>query len=196
MNYYNKIPIWENRRRVKLLNEFRNLVVTYFNNTTPIGFGGFELRENEQAVNARQVINHNLQQLYTIVIAAGVNPLIEYTPPPAVGGYIRSINVILNIFNLSRFEIRPPVLLDYIDRSIGIYKNDKTNALLRTLNPLFWLGLVFEYIARLPFKIIGKMGFDQEKAESSFIGKIVKGIFYVITVLAALLTILNLLGYL
>jgi len=39
------------------------------------------------------------------------------------------------------------------------------------------------------------MGFNRTKAESSTIGRIIKGVFYLITVLAAAFTILYYLGY-
>ena len=52
---------------------------------------------------------------------------------------------------------------------------------------------MFEAISELPFIAIGKLGFNKQKAESSVIGRLVKGILYLIIVIAALLTILQLL---
>ncbi len=192
MSYYKKITIWENYRRTKLLLEFRNLVVTYFANLLVSG----RRVENKKAQQARIEINMILDKTYFVVISAGVKPTIYYSPPPSIGGLEGDIDLIHNIFNLYRYQIEPRKILDFIERAIGIYENDRHNALLRTLNPLFWLGLILDYIVSLPFKVIGKIGFNQEKIESSITGKIIKGILYFITVLASFLTVLEKIGYL
>lgn len=151
--------------------------------------------ENQQAIETRRQINLLIDKVHFIVMSAGILPVMHYTPPPAVGDLARNIDLIYNIFNLHRFQIEPQYLLDFIDRAIGIYEDDKFNALLRTLNPLFWISLILDYIASLPFKFIGKIGFNQSKVESSVVGRLVKGVFYLITVLASFLTALDLLGY-
>ena len=195
MSYFKKITIWGNCKRVKLLVEFRSLVVNYFNNLKHSDYG-LEVHENEKAKQVRREINMNLDKMYSIIISAGVNPTIYYSPPPAVGGFAGDIDLIHNIFRLHNFQIAPQGLLDYIERAIGIYENDKINALLRTVNPLFWIGLILDYIASLPFKVIGKIGFNQKKIESSIMGRIIKGVLYLIMVLAAFLTVLEKIGYL
>lgn len=195
MSYYKKITIWENRNRTKLLIEFRSLVVTYFKNMHIKGFF-FDVVENKKARQVRIEINMILDKIYSFILLAGVNPTMPYYPPPVVGGLARNIDMILNIFDLHRYQIKPQQLLNLIERSIGIYENDRLNALLRTVNPFFWLGLILDYIVSLPFKVIGKIGFNQEKIESSITGKIIKGIFYLITFLASFLAVLKYIGYL
>jgi len=195
MNDYKKITIWGNHKRVKLLNEFKGLIITYFNNIEQLDWS-LNVRENEKAKQMRTEINKNLNKIHSFIVLAGVNPEINYFPPPAVGGVALDIDVVNDIFNLHHFLIDPQQLLDFIDRAIGIYENDRLNSLLRTINPLFWIGLILDYIVSLPFKIIGGIGFDQKKIESSNIGKIVKGILYLIVVFASFLTVLEKLGYL
>jgi len=195
MDDYKKITIWENRRRVKLLNEYKVLVSTYFNNIEQSDLS-LNVRENEKAKQIRTGINKNLDRIHSFIVLAGINPRINYYPPPAVGGLVVNIDTVNDIFNLHHFQIGPQQLLDFIDRAIGIYENDKRNSLLRTRNPLFWLGLIIDYIVSLPFKIIGYIGFDQNKIESSNIGKIVKGIFYLIVFFSSFLAVLKYLGYL
>ena len=195
MNHYKKIPIWENRKRAKLLIEFRDLVVTYFNNLKHSDFG-LKVHENEEAKQVRIKINMGLYKIHFAMILAGVNPTIYYSPPPAIGGLAGNIDLIDNIFNLHRFQIGSQELLDVIERAIGIYENDRLNALFRTVNPLFWIGLILDYIVSLPFKVIGKMGFNQKKIESSITGRIIKSTLYSIMVLAAFLTVLEKINYL
>lgn len=195
MNQYKKITIWENRKRAKLLIEFRNLVDTYFSNLKHLHFG-LAVHENEKAKQVRIEINMSLDKMYSVIISAGVKPTIYYSPPPAVGGFAGNIDLIHNIFNIHRFQIGPQELLDIIERAIGIYENDRLNALLRTVNPLFWLGLILDYVVSFPFKVIGKIGFNQKKIESSITGRIIKGALYLIIVLAAFLTVLEKIDYL
>ena len=195
MKYYTKILIWENKRRVNILVDFRKLIIKYFDNTK-LDWMEKELEENEIANATRVKINRILDEVHSIVIFAGLNPSIRYTPPPAIGGYIQDVNLIHNIFIIHRFDIPPDSLLDFIDRAIGIYENNSRSSFFRTINPLFWIGIIFDFIARLPFNLIGRIGFNSKKAEESLLGKIIKGILYLITVVASFLTILHLLGYL
>ena len=195
MSYYKKITIWENRGRARLLTYFMGLIATYFNNVECLDYG-LEVREKEEAQRARTRINMTLDRVYSVIISTGIKPTIRYSPPAAVGGLVRNIDLMHNIFQLSRFQIGPQTLLDFIERTIGIYDNDRRNAFCRTINPFFWIGLVLNYVVSLPFKLIGKIGFDQQKIESSTAGRVIKGVFYLIVVFAAFLSILEKIGYL
>ena len=86
--------------------------------------------------------------------------------------------------------------MDFLDRSIGIYESNRIPSIFRTLNPLFYIGIIFDALVEIPFIFIGKLGLNREKAESSLVGKLVKGALYLITVVAAFLTILQLLDLL
>ena len=101
-----------------------------------------------------------------------------------------------NIFNLQGYDIDPDFILDCVDRSIGVYEQNQSAALIRTLNPFFYIGVLIEWIVELPFLALAKLGLDRGKAESSTLGKFIKGVLYLITVIAALLTTLQLLDYL
>jgi hypothetical protein len=152
--------------------------------------------ETDAAKTARIKINRTVDETHNIILHSGINPILTWSPPPAVGGYVRNIDLIQNIFNLHAFQIRADLILDFIDRAIGIYESNHKSALIRIFNPFFYLGLAFDLIAELPFIAIGKLGFNRKKAESSIAGRMIKGILYLITVMAAFLTILNLLGFL
>ena len=195
MKYYTKILIWENKRRLDKLNEFRNIVLQYFNNSRAEWMIAGRIEE-DAAKEARLKINRIMDETHDIIVYSGINPSITWTPPPAVGGYVKNVDLIQNIFNIHQFQIGADTVLDFIDRAIGIYQSNQKSAIVRTLNPFFYIGLIFEAISELPFIAIGKLGFNRQKAESSIIGRLVKGILYLITVIAALLTILQLLDLL
>lgn len=152
--------------------------------------------EEKTAREARVKINRVMDETHDIILHSGINPTLTWTPPPAVGGYVRNVDLIQNIFNLHGFQIGADEVLDFIDRAIGIYESNHKSSLIRTFNPFFYIGLVFDAISELPFIAIGKLGFNRQRAESSVIGRLVKGVLYLITVMAALLTILQLLDFL
>lgn len=194
MRHYKKILVWENSRRLENLYMLRELVLQYFNNSRAELMMGARIEE-QAASEARVKINRIIDEAHDIILYADINPSITWSPPPAVGGYIRNIDLIQNIFNLEQFQITGNEVLDFIDRTIGIYEANNRSAALRVINPFFYLALLFDTISELPFFAIEKLGFNRKKAESSSIGKLVKGVLYLITVAAGFLTILELLGF-
>ena len=195
MNSYKHILIWENTRRIRILNEFRNDVVIYFNNSTPLGLGDGR-SEAPEAVKARQRINLGVNQAQDTIVAAGVTLRMTWTLPPMVGGYVQRIDLIDNLFELDRFQISPNHAIGFIERAIGVYVSDRRAALWRTFNPLWWLWCAFLWFARTPFLLLGGMGFNADSAERSWLGRFFKLIFSFVLLVAALLTILHLMGWL
>ncbi len=188
LRYYNKIPCWENKRRIRRLFELRSLVKTYSDNSEPNWKTDSRI-ESDKATNARMQINRGLGEFRYIIGLSGVDPVITYTPPAAVGGYVQRVDIIINFFGVENFDISLTDVVDVIDRSIGIYENDQKRALIRTFNPLFWFGLLVDYVVAIPFSLLAKAGFNKTKIEDSFVGRIAKFVFYVVTLLAALLGI-------
>ena len=193
MRYYTKILIWENKRRLNKLREFRPLMIRYFNNSQ-VGFGGGRVEESA-AKEARREINLLRGEIHSIILNSGIDPSFSWTPPAAVGDDETEIDLIEDIFNLDQFDIGPNNLLDLIDRAIGIYDANRKSAFVRTFNPFFYLGLVLDTISDLPFIAIGILGFNRQKIKTSAIGRLVKGILYLAIIVAAVLTILHLLDF-
>lgn len=198
MRWYKDIPIWENRRRSKLLIEFKNSIVEYFNSVEyrDVFDLNVEPIENEGVQRIRSRINLVIHEIHFIVLSSGVAPTIYYSSPPAVGGIAGNIDLINNIFNLRRFEIDTRHLIDIVEGSIGLYERDRLSSFLRTINPFYWIALILNFLVSLPFQILGRVGFNQEKMENSVVGKAIKGTLYLITVFSAFLTIVEKLGYL
>lgn len=194
MRHHTRILIWENRRRLNRLKEFRSLVIRYFNNSR-VGFGGGRVEESA-AKEARREINRFREEIHSIILNSGIDPLFSWTPPSAVGGDETKIDLIVNIFNLDQFDIGPNNVLNCIDRAIEKCESSRKSVFVRTLNPFFYLGRVLNTITDLPFIVIGLLGFDRQKMKASIIGKLVKGILYLIIIVVAVLAILHLLGFL
>jgi len=196
MKQYKKIPIWENLRRTNFLIEFSNLVVEYINKDKFVGDDSSSPKY-EEVQKIRKKINLKSNEARSIILSSGITLGITQTEPSAIGGRAFHYDLINDIFFLLEqpfFDYR--AITDCLERSIGIYEADKTNAFWRTRNPFYWLISILEFIISIPFKILGYAGLDQEKIESSFLGKLIKAIFYLITVFAALLIILEKLGFL
>ena len=112
------------------------------------------------------------------------------------GGYVQRIYLILNLFELDRYQISPNHAVAFIERALGVYQSDRPATLRRTIDPLWWLFRGLLWFARIPFVFLGAVGFDAARAEGSVLGKFFKASFALVTVTAALLTTLNLLGWL
>ena len=195
MRYYTKIACWENKRRLRKLQEFREKIVLYFNNSSYVSLAEGRT-ENDAARAVRAPLNRMMIEVRSIILAADLSIYISYTPPAIIGGYTRDVDIIANIFNLHQFQMSPQYVVDYIDCAIGVYESNKLSSFFKTINPLFWFALALEYLVGLPFSVLGKAGFNSKKIEDSFLGKFVKTILYLIMVLASLLTILQFTGYL
>ena len=199
MNSYKNIPLWENARRCHILAEFRNDVVSYFNNCVHdehswIAEG--KRIENTDAAPARRRINSTVVQAQRIIEAAGISQSIMWTPSPMVGGNAQQIDVLPSLFELDSFRIPHKRAVDLIERALGVYQSDRIAALRRTINPLWWLFRGLLWFARIPFVFLGQIGFNTARAEGSALGKLFKAIIALVTVAASLLTVLNLLGWL
>ena len=199
MNSYKNISWWENARRLRILEEFRNDVVGYFNSSSPLGIGEGR-REGTEAVQARQRINLTVLQAHHIIEAAGIAPSMRWMPPRMMGGHVQQIDLLLNLFELDRYQIPANQAVGFVEMALGVYQSDRTAALHRTINPFWWLFRGLLWFARIPFVVLGAVGFDAARMERSALGKCFKAIISAIITLvmmaAALLTILNYLGWL
>lgn len=195
MNFYTKITFLENIRRCRVLEEFARLLNIYYSNIE-YGYMSNDPLENTEAENARPQINLILHEARTIVLLTGVPITMTYYPAPAVGGFVQKIDLFLNFDNLRHYHIPHTKVFDILNQALGIYNRDLAASKIRTFNPFFWLGRGLGCISDLPFVFVGWLGFDKQKAKMSFLGRVFGGIFRLATFVAAVLTVLHLLGYL
>ena len=178
MNSYRNISIRENTRRIEVLQEFHNDVISYFDSST-------------EATEARQRINLKVDQVCRIIVKADIATTMTWTAPPAVGGRKQQLDILLNLFNLDRYRIPVDYAVDLIERAIGVYQSDRTAAWVRTFNPFWWLFRGLLWSVRIPFIFLGAMGYDAARMERSAWGKFFKAIISLVGMAAALLTIFN-----
>ncbi len=167
---------WECKRRLELLRRFRVLVFDYFENIKYVGpmLGIQPPSMNDKAQSARHEINLAMEDVVLSFDLLGITHGVRWTPPPAVGGYIQNVDLIVNIFDLNGFMIPPQMVFDCTDRAVGAYERECRKLLSKSLNPLYWLGMLIAWVLRLPFKLLGAAGFNAPKVEESFFGKALK----------------------
>ena len=195
LNRYKDTTFWENQRRLRELNNFHSNVISYFdgpNGTSAIA------RQNEggESGKCRQDINLSIIEVRDIVKASGVADMVAWTPPPAIGGNTQRVGLFDDLFYLKQYEIPASSVVDVLERSIGVYIADQRNSLWRTLNPVWWIFKAVKWLSRIPFILIDAAGFDADRAEHSVPGRLFKMATASIMVAAALLTILDLIGWL
>ena len=169
-------------------------MIRYFNNSR-VGLGGGRVEE-DAAKEARRDLNRLREDVRSIILNSGIDPSFSWTRPTAAGGDETDIDLIEDILNLDQFDIGPNNVLDLIDRAIGQHESNRKFASIRTFNPFFYIGVVLDTISDLPFIVIGLFGFDREKIRTSAIGRPIKAILYLTTIIAVLLAILHVSGFL
>jgi hypothetical protein len=144
--HYKEITFMENRVRLMLLMEFRNLVLRYFDNSTLNMLEGC-YTEKPEAREARSGINPIIQKAYRTIRLADIKTSSASTSIIASGIKGRNIDLILNIFNLGRNNIPPGAAIDYIEEAVDVYKSNRLPSLIRTLNPFFWIKVLLSNIS-------------------------------------------------
>ncbi len=175
MEKHKNITIFENKRRIKLLKEFRELIFSYF----------FKEGKNQKI---RQDINKYIPIINDIIIASGIDTSIILYHPPITGRPPVIVNY-LDILFSKEYKIDVYGVIDLINKSLGVYERNKKRSILNTINPFFWIIMILENILEYFFGFIGRAGFNQKKFEESYLAKIIKLIFYLIPFLVALITL-------
>ena len=178
----NRITVFENDRRSEALGNFANKYVEYVNG-----------RETDQGL--RGDLNILLEDISEIVRQAGCTPIFRHFPPPAIGGYSYSVDLLQNIFRLSQYDTSPQDVVDALHRALGVYERNHRASLIRTFNPFFWLGRLISLIASIPFAFLGSLGLPRQRMEESLLGKLIKGLIELVTFLAGICGILQALGW-
>jgi len=195
MAHFKRLTIFQNLRSIRTLKKFKKLAERYFANVD-YGTYGLTVVEKPKAKGIRSKLNLMLERVKRVLSAAEVCPDICDASRPTAAGYEEGIYLVDNIFNLHQLKIAPQTLLDYVERAIGVYRDDKFKSLVRTVNPLFWLSISLDFISSLPFAILGVLGFNRSKMEDCLFGKFLKGCFRIAVVVTVLLVILHHQGYL
>ena len=195
MLHYKRMTIFQNLDRTRTLVKFKKLIETYFANVDHGAFG-LEAKENIIAKRTRSQLNLMLEKARGALHSVEIYPTAPQQIRRAAYEPSGEIDLVENIFSLRQHKVEPQTLVDHVERAIGMYTGDRFRASLRTLNPLYWLGILLDFSARLPFFILGSLGLDRDRLEGSSLGKFFKGCFRVAVFLALLAGVIHYVGLL
>ena len=196
---YGNISLWENRRRVRVLYCFREQVTKYLSNVQSTYSDTLvnARSESSAADEARTRINFMAGRAKSYVLDAKVGTSVARTSPPAAGSRTFCFDLFDELFNdLESYGIPYRIVIDMLEKAIGVYETDRSRAVRRTINPFWWVKRLFEEGRRMRFRLSSALGFNAEQTESNVLGKLARGILPWIAAVASLLVIANLLGFL
>ena len=111
-------------------------------------------------------------------------------PSPVMGGAVlNNINVATNVFCDNLFDtgrLTPRLVANTARTGIAFYAKTAAQSRWWLVNPLVWLWSTIEVVLGLPFRLLGAMGFNAGKAEDSPLGKLLKLVLLVLSILVAL----------
>lgn len=183
MKKYSSLLFWQNVARRKQLEKYQAQIEEYF---SLIDYNEFDkcIIDNQESRKIRKLLNKETEAIEIYIVEAGLSPYVTHYDAPAMGGRATSINLIENLFNLQHYDIESQSIIDVIDQALGVYERDFVKSIIRVINPIFWLGRTLEFISSIPFYLLGRIGLNQQKLEESFIGRVVKLVIKVATLLA------------
>jgi hypothetical protein len=137
MKPYDRLTIIRNRVRIRDLRLFRERVQDYFD----------QLEHGEDTGATRSAINRMLPRILEIVEAADLGR----TEP-------RAADILHHLFSDRYRDGAHQEVLDVIDMTMGVYDANRYAALTRTVNPLFYVGAAFGFVAGLPRRALVAIG--------------------------------------
>ena len=189
MTDFKRKTIFGNWYSQKKLEEFLLLLKKYFK---IVEGTDVRIKENEEVRNLRSDINQLIPNVSQIMLEANISTNVEYS---GKRGQI-TVNILHNVFHLDKYEdLTSQWVIDFVERAIGTYIQDKYASIFRMFNPIFWVTKFTDWIFNIPLYLLKRSGFNAT-VKDNVIFKLIKFIFNLSVFLASILTILHLLGYL
>lgn len=175
MSNYKDLTFWQNKKTQKFLDIYREKLKTFFTNIE-YDFNGDIIEPTHETTQIRSWLNVNLEEIEEAFGTARHSAKVTHYPAPAVGGPILPLDIFQNLFQLQHYDMTPQDVIDQIDQVKGRYQKDYLASVVRTFNPLFWLGKLFNAVASIPFRFLNSLGLPGSKVEHSSIGRFIKTI--------------------
>jgi hypothetical protein len=194
---YNKIPIWENQRRIKDLTFFRDLWAeglfgapnVLISPTTGKPFSP-EQRRTE--------LNRRISGVREMVALAGISALRDWPTFRKDDPPLR-LDILEQFWYIEKHRLSGRAPSDVVEEAIGVYQADRNRSWIRTCNPFFWMGRFVDWFVGGAFNVVTLFGGDPEVARNSRVGRSLfsagKLIFEFFVLAAAVCTVLQFLGY-
>lgn len=185
---YKQITFCENEKRIKLLENIKLHLKNYLNNmrykTTPLT----NYLENSQLETTPfSPLENEIAKEEHIKISKLIDEACSYIDATSKDnnkcfGLKRDLP--FHDENILHRKYICETLINCSEKAIAIYKKDSRRAKQRTYNPFFWIILLIDYFVSFLFEALSRAGFNQKKIETSFVGKLIKFILYVLSSLS------------
>jgi hypothetical protein len=194
---YDKIPIWENKRRIKELTFFRDLWLEGMF-AAPHVLISPATGKPFSPEQRRSELNHRIPGVREMVALSNISSLrdwrtIRKDDPPL------HVDVLEQFWYTEKLRLSPRAPTDVVDEAIGVYQADQTRSWIRTCNPFFWLARLIDWLVGEAFNVVALFGYNPEAARLSPIGRFVfvvgKFIVEFFILAAAVCTVLEFLGF-
>ncbi|MFQ5535874.1 MAG: hypothetical protein ACE5GJ_00345 [Gemmatimonadota bacterium] len=165
---WNRIPYWSHRRRLALLRRFRRDLQRY---RSDLEFYAFPFRsmEGEEAREIRTALEPLLPRVRRVIETTGQVHIRRIAPGGQVGA-VKEVNVVTEAFHLDEYHLTLDDLVRVLDEAIAVYQRGSARALLRTLNPLFWVEVLLSAVEVIPFLPLALVGVNPARAAHSRAG--------------------------
>jgi hypothetical protein len=188
-----KIPIWENKRRIKALTAFADLYKDTLKSTAkPQIAESATARPIITPEQRRSELNRRKPAIMKTVALAGIRSFRATVKP---NGAPIDIDIIDHLWELQTNLLSSILLVDVLEEAIGVYCDDQVKSWTRTLNPFFWLGRLIDWVADLVFNVVALFGASPDQARASILGRLIIAVERLILWLAAIVTVLEFLGF-
>ena len=173
----------------------RVLLTRYF---ASLGYDAFPFRivESPDSVALRSEIEPELDRGIGIIQATARVPLMRLVPTESTGR-VAQVNLLSVVFDLDRHSLDRKQVFETFDAALEVYRADTRRALVRTVNPLYWLDMTLALVEVLPFMALRRLGVDPGRAARSAGGvalRVVVRLAVLAAIVLALLTALGLRG--
>jgi hypothetical protein len=153
---YDKIPIWENKRRIRDLRFFRDLWLEGLFNAPRIVVSAVTGKPFS-AEERRTELNYRISEVREVIALADISALRDWRTfrkddPPVRVDVLEQFWYIENL----RLSARAPS--DVVDEAIGRYRTDQRRSWIRTINPFYWLGCLIDSIVLAAFNVVALFG--------------------------------------
>jgi hypothetical protein len=171
---YDKISIWENKKRIKDLTFFRDLWLEGLFNAphvliSPATGRPFSAEERRTELNQRSPAVREMVALADISALRDWRTFRKDDPPVRV-------DVLEQFWYIEKLRLSARALSDVVDEAIGKYLADQRGSWVRIFNPFHWFGRMIDWIVWGAFNVVALFGGNPQAARSSQTGHIVEAI--------------------
>jgi len=167
-----RIPLWSNWERRRLLSRVRSDLDAYFAALTYEAFP-FRVVESDEARRIRENSSGSMRRCRRIVRASGQVSLVRLAPGERAGD-VERVDLLEVVFELDRHNLRKEDVFQALDAATQAYERGARAAWLRTFNPLYWLSMGLDVVEVAPFFPLRLLGIEPGRVADSAPGTVVR----------------------